>query len=193
MDAELDHDDLRRTGRAFRGFDLRAAVRPAVRRRNRCHPDPGGARPAADAGFTLIELLIAVAVLAVLAVGAGLAAGRGAAADVGDATAFRAAWKQAADLAVTGQSPRGLRITARGFAPVRFGADGWQAPGPQRRWQGRAVFAPGPAPASAPGTPDIVFLPNGQSSAFALTLRARAGGAARRCASDGWTGLRCDG
>jgi prepilin-type N-terminal cleavage/methylation domain-containing protein len=147
---------------------------------------------AAARGFTLIELLVAISVLAVLAVGVSLSLGPGRGmAGRGDAAAFATAWDRTATQAITGRAARGLVVTPQGFAPVTRGPEGWLPPGPLRRWQGRAVLSA--PPSASPDAPSLVFLPNGHSSPFTLTLRPRNGAEVTRCDSDGWTGLRCDG
>ncbi len=142
-----------------------------------------------SAGFTLIELLVAIAVLATLAVGASLVATRSAGGG-SEAARFERNYLASRQLAVGGQQMRGIAITPRDFQPMRYGADGWQALGRAIRWQDRVSLAPrgGPQPV---GWPEIVFLPDGRSSAF--SIRFGAGRSSIACESDGWTGLTCDG
>ncbi|MYM55955.1 prepilin-type N-terminal cleavage/methylation domain-containing protein [Thalassovita mangrovi] len=144
-----------------------------------------------DAGFTLIELLIAVAVMAVLAVGASLTALGGARED-SDLARFRAQFDTARMLAITGQQSRGLTISSRGMQPAEHGAEGWSPAGRELRWRGRvALSVPQTARMGGTGTPDLVFLANGQTTPFRLGFSD--GGRVVSCRSDGWTGLTCDG
>ncbi|RDD64031.1 prepilin-type N-terminal cleavage/methylation domain-containing protein [Thalassococcus profundi] len=139
------------------------------------------------AGFTLIELLVAVAVLAVLAVGASLAATRGSG-GAEDAQRFADRFAALRQLAVQGQSPRGLQITPRGLRMVSRRDGVWQEDGQEVRWRGRVGFAPQEPPGSG-DAPEIVFLSNGRTSAFSIRFGS---GAGQLCRSDGWTGLTCD-
>lgn len=149
---------------------------------------PLGSDPASGhAGFTLIELLVAVAVLAVLAVGASLAATRGTG-GADDAQRFAQSYASARQLAVQGQERRGLAITPRGSRSTRYAEETWQDTAPEIRWRGRVAFAP--QGARQPATlPEIVFLPNGRTSAFTIRFGGTGG---QVCTSDGWTGLTCE-
>lgn len=140
----------------------------------------------AQAGFTLIELLVVVAVLAVLAVGASLAATRGAR-GTGDAAQFAQSYAAARALAVQGQDRRGLRITPRGHRVARRVDGAWTDTGREARWRGRVAFAPS-GPVLDGEAPEIVFLPNGRTSAFSIRFGGSPG---VRCSSDGWKGLSC--
>lgn len=154
-------------------------------------PHPADRR---SAGFTLIELLVVIAIVAVLAVGTGLAVGRGASGSQADLTRFRDSFEINRAQAVEGRELRGLVIAPRGLQVVRYGADGWGDPGPVQRWRGKVSFAAQAARALPPGTPDILFFPDGRSSAFSVLFSGGRGQSGPvRCASDGWTGLTCAG
>ncbi|TMM51306.1 type II secretion system protein [Sulfitobacter sabulilitoris] len=148
-----------------------------------------------QSGFTLIELVIVIAILSVLSVGALLAVGRVGGGASGDAATFRALYDANRRLAVQGQNWRGLRVEQGGTRTAVRGADGWQSAPTLRRWRDRVAFRHA---VPVPGDrlmPDIVFLPNGQTSAFSIQFAARGRDPSRRslrCGSDGWTGLRCD-
>ncbi|WP_417714517.1 prepilin-type N-terminal cleavage/methylation domain-containing protein [Pseudophaeobacter arcticus] len=172
-----------------------------------------------DAGFTLIELLVSIAVLSVLALGATLALPRGSTPATQDMALFQRQFEQMRQLAITGQSsrgliiePEGLRLASRqasnqvgqgGYDPALGQDQTWQISPRQQRWQGRVQFIPlhsqGSAAASS-GRPDIQFLADGRSSAFRIRFAPRSGSirqghsGARQasCRSDGRTGLICD-
>lgn len=148
-------------------------------------------RLASDAGVTLIELLVVVAVLSVLAVGVTLSAGRAGSAGQSDATAFQGQFEAARSLAVHSGQAYGLTLGPKGRRMERRVAGDWEILGPERRWQGRVGHnLRGPQPYEA--GPDILFLSNGQTSAFDITFSGRGGATAIRCHSDGWTGIECD-
>lgn len=171
-----------------------------------------------DAGFTLIELLVSIAVLSVLALGATLALPRDSGSATQDMALFQRQFEQMRQLAITGQSsrgliidPTGLRLASRqesnaadpqGNPPALGQTQTWRIASRQQRWHGRVQFIPLHSRNSAPGsgTPDIQFLADGRSSAFRIRFAPRSGtisagrGGARQasCHSDGWTGLICD-
>ena len=124
---------------------------------------------------------------AVLAVGASLAATRGSG-GAEDAQRFADRFAALRQLAVQGQSPRGLQITPRGLRMVSRRDGIWQEDGQEVRWRGRVGFAPQEPPGSG-DAPEIVFLSNGRTSAFSIRFGS---GAGQLCRSDGWTGLTCD-
>lgn len=139
-------------------------------------------------GFSLIELLVVVAVLAVLAVGASLAAGRGPLVQ-SDADLFVRHFASLRQSAVQGHEVRGLRVTPQGAQVARYTGGTWVVASKVVPWRGRSVFVRR-SPNLAPDAPEIVFLPNGQTSAFSIQFRA---GQERfvTCQTDGWADLSC--
>ncbi|SMX40804.1 GspH/FimT family pseudopilin [Maliponia aquimaris] len=141
----------------------------------------------AQAGFSLLELMVSIAILSILAVGVGLATGRGVAGAERDADRFRRAVEQTRALAILERAPRGLSVTPGDLHLMRRDDSGWTAD-PLHGWSSRASLLPsGPVP--PPGTPDILFHPDGSSSGFSATFSGR--GATWRCASDGWSEMTC--
>lgn len=140
-----------------------------------------------QAGFSLLELMVSVAVLAVLAVGVGLATGRGVAGPERDADRFRRAVEQNRALAILGRETRGLSVTPEGLRLLRRGETGWTA-AVLHGWSGRVSLVPAGS-VSLPGTPDILFHPDGRSSGFAAVFSGR--GPSWRCTSDGWSEMTC--
>ena len=154
-----------------------------------------------EAGFTLVELLVAIAVLAVLALGASLALPRGAPPTESDMALFQRQFEQMRQLAITGQSSRGLRITPQGLQLARRQASAqtalldspeahsakaseplprWHVSARQQRWQGRVQFISQNSAGRAPigsGAPDIQLLADGRSSAFIIRFFPRSGSA----------------
>ncbi len=157
------------------------------------------ARNAPDAGFTLIELLVVITILSVLSVGgAMLATSRGGktAADASDLAAFRAAHTRLRSLAVHGQSLRGMYVTPQGRRLAERRAGRWRPTGPELRWRNPMRFDPArragfadPGLPEGPGAPQILYYPDGRSTAF--EARFGTGRDQIRCRSDGWTDLRC--
>ena len=135
-------------------------------------------------GFTLIELLVVVSILSVLALGVGLRAGGGlgAARDapallVQDALAAR-------EQAILSRQVMGLDPRPEGWRLRVLGAEGWADQGPLRHAPD-ARWTYDPAVAATEGAPPILFLPQGQGSAFSVVL----GGVT--CRSDGWGPVTC--
>lgn len=153
----------------------------------------------ADAGVSLIELLVVVAILSVLAVGVSLPLRQSADPTRADARLFQSVYARSRAQAVHGGTLRGLQVDSRGLRLMqRVAADPaqppqWQLSDQPIRWQGRAVFrATGPSAATLTAPqPDILFLPNGQTSAFELRLTARRH-APVSCSGDGWSEVSCD-
>lgn len=144
-----------------------------------------------DTGTTLVELLVVVAILAVLGVGVSLMAVRAPqAAPQQDQTRFRTTFTRLQDLSVQGQAVHGLQVSASGWQAMRRDGDGWQPLGQPQRWQGRALLSGGTR-AYAPGGPQIVLLPSGQSTPFDIRFAAGAD-RARACRGTGWDGVTCD-
>jgi len=139
----------------------------------------------ADAGVTLIELVVVVAVMAALVLGVTLSAGLGGGRSESDLMSFRTAYDQARSLAVHGQLRRGILLSAKGRRLAWWRADGWQLSDQLQPWRGRVSYQI-EGPSAAQEAPDILFLPNGQTSAFSIQFDSIS------CRSDGWTGLICD-
>lgn len=164
------------------------------------------ARPQAghvEAGVSLIELLVVVAMLSVLAVGVTLPLRQSANSTQADARLFQSVYARTRAQAVHSGALRGLKVDGRGLRLMQREADGqaqaprWQLSDQPIRWQGRAVFrATGPqgggvtAGQSGP-RPDILFLPNGQTSAFDLRFTTPRH-VPVSCSSDGWSEVSCD-
>lgn len=141
--------------------------------------------PGRSAGFTLIELLVAVAVMAVLTLGAVLAVGRGQDRQVApDMALFMERFAVARALAVEGRRTGGLQVRARETRLYWQVGGEWVAQSDPVPWRGRVGFRRAGGPAGQ-DQPDILFLPNGQTTPFTMSFP---GG---DCESDGWTGLRC--
>ncbi len=144
----------------------------------------GGGR---EAGVTLIELLIVLAVLATVAVAGTLAVGR---ADLGtrsDQQRFEAQFAAARSLAVHSGRARGLALDPAGLSLAAFDGARWQVSDRVLRFDRRVAFFPDVA-FVPPGTPEIVFLPDGRATAFRLQLGGPDGAL---CTSDGWSALTC--
>lgn len=148
--------------------------------------------PQGDRGVTLIELLVVVAMLAILAVGVSLPLRGGPDQVTSDVLRFQSVFARSRALAVHGRVPRGLAVTSTGLRLMQPATTGWHTSDHTIRWQGRGLFtATGPGAATrGTGTPDITFLPNGQTSSFELRLTGR-GARSTLCLSDGWTGVTC--
>ncbi|WP_299693825.1 prepilin-type N-terminal cleavage/methylation domain-containing protein [uncultured Tateyamaria sp.] len=139
---------------------------------------------ARDAGVSLIELVVVVAVLAVFAVGISLVpAGSGGGGADKDAARFQARMAALSDRAVQGRAVLGLRITARDMQPVERGTGGWRDIGPAELWGGPVTVQ---VTRGLGDAPDILLLPNGRASAFAITFGRRT------CRGAGWGPPQCD-
>ena len=137
-----------------------------------------------SAGFTLIELLVAVAVMAVITLGAVLAAGRGQGTQAPDMALFTERFETARALAVEGRRTGGLAIRPDDSQLFWQVGGEWVEKSDPVPWRGRVSFNR-PVATAGQIRPDILFLSNGQSTAFTISF---AGG---ECENDGWTGLRC--
>ncbi|MCF6430541.1 prepilin-type N-terminal cleavage/methylation domain-containing protein [Leisingera sp. MMG026] len=135
------------------------------------------------AGFTLIELLISVAILSVLATAAVLALGGGPDRSSRDLALFRSQYGAARALAIASGQSRGLVLTPQGLRLARRDTDGWDISERLQPWQGKVALS---ARRPAAGTPGIILLANGSSSAFSIAF-----GSAARCRSNGWEALAC--
>lgn len=153
------------------------------------HPvDPQNASP--ERGVTLLELLLVVAVLSVLLVGLGLSTGRGANPMQNDRTRFEEQFNIARMLAVQGGLRHGVMIEADGLRHADFGTDGWRISDTLLRWRGRIAHRVVQGGGGL-GEPTLVFLPNGQTTAFIISFEDGRG--ITQCSSDGWAGLVCQG
>ena len=136
-------------------------------------------------GFTLVELLVVVSILSVLALGIGLRAGGGLGSARDASGLLIADVAQGREQAIVSRQIHGLRTTPQGWQLMRLGTEGWvgASAAPRRaadaRWQ---IDAP---PAPRADTPAILFLPQGQATAFAVTLDSAT------CTTDGWGPLTC--
>jgi len=139
-----------------------------------------------QAGVTLIELVVVVAVMAVLAVGASLSAGRSTSGAQSDLSRFRDAYDQTRSLAVHGAEQRGLVITSQGRRVALWREGDWQISKRMQPWRGPVSYLVKGGRRGRPGQPNLIFLANGQTSAFSIQLGRV------RCHSDGWTGLICN-
>lgn len=153
-------------------------------------------RPAPDAGFTLIELVIVVTVLSILTVSVGLSMsfGRPERRASDDAHRLQDSFTRLQQGAIYSRVRRGLMISNRGWKVAQFDpASGiWNTEGYVQRWLGAASFRvlERAFPLGPGGAPDVVFLPDGHSTAFEITLSY--GESFTLCKNDGWTGLICD-
>ncbi|MEP2785131.1 MAG: prepilin-type N-terminal cleavage/methylation domain-containing protein [Pseudoruegeria sp.] len=160
--------------------------------------DAAVTHPNSDAGFSLIEMLVVVAVLAVLAVSGTLASGRSGAGGQIDSTRFQALFEQQRDLALQGRSLRGIYLSPTGLrlaAPDSGAQDPssrtyWVTSDHEIRWQGRVVLIPN-LPTPPPGTPDIVFLPDGRNTPVTLQFIDTRRATQRRCIATQAGALRC--
>lgn len=138
-----------------------------------------------EAGVTLIELVVVLAVMASLVLGVTLTRGTGSSRGDSDLRAFQSAYDQARSLAVHGQVRRGLVLRSGGRRIAWWRGDGWQLSEQLQPWRGRVSYLVAGQPAGR-DTPDLLFLPNGRTSAFSIQFDQIG------CRSDGWTGLICD-
>lgn len=160
----------------------------------------GRVTPSADAGFTLLEMVVVVAVIAILSVTATFAVTTRRAGD-GDRARFAATYDRLRDAAILGQRPQALALVPAGWQNLSPAgtADGlvlWQASGKVQKFNAEARFEgadgaivprdPAPAP-----VPDLVFLPDGQVTPFAVSFIGN--GTVTRCRSAGLSGLICEG
>ncbi|TCK99862.1 type II secretion system protein H [Shimia isoporae] len=146
----------------------------------------------ADAGVSLIELLVVVAVLSVLAVGISLPLRNDGNNAPSDAARFQSLFENSRTLAIHKQQLRGLRIEPRGVALMARTQGGWEQSSQIIRWRGRVAFQNlGPIGAGQSfDSPEVTFLPNGQTTAFQIRFFSSESGSAS-CESDGWAEVTC--
>lgn len=160
----------------------------AVTRKHACRGPVNGR----DRGVSLIELLVVLAILSVLTIGVGLSLTPRQGGS--DAAAFRQAHERSRDLALHGETRRGLRLTATGLwlmEPTHpaDGASGplvWRQGAQLQDWHAPVGFRIA-SPARGGGQPNLLYLPNGQTSAFEIWFRDPP----LRCVTNGWEALQC--
>jgi len=144
------------------------------------------------AGFSLIELVVVVAIVAVLATGASLVAARS-----GDATAlsdqqrFLRGLERTRARAIQGRQTLGITLGRRGLQIATRTAEGWQVSDRAVRWRDRVTVLRR-ADRAGPGAPDIVILPNGQVSEFAVSFGRGTGGGRATCRGTAGGQVTCD-
>ena len=155
-----------------------------------------GIKPAPlEAGFSLLEMLVVVTVLAILTVSVGLSMsfGRSKQQASDAANQLQTTLAQLRNTAIYSGVAQGLVISQQGWRVARFVPEsrGWDMSAREIRWQVGVAFQPTSPDFSfgVPPVPEVVFLPDGQSSPFEITFSAL--GRYQTCRSDGWSGLTC--
>lgn len=144
------------------------------------------------AGFSLLELVVVIAVVGILSLGISLSlsGGRSTGGYPRDATRFESQYNALRDSAIHSRTPVALSLGPAGWQVMRRRNGVWQGEGPRVRWNGAAVFQRDlSAPVPSTPLPEVIFLPDGRSSAF--SIRFSDAGQVVQCASDGWQGLEC--
>jgi len=156
-----------------------------------------------SAGFTLIELLVVVSIVSILALGVGLGSGgvfvRNSDSPRSVADRLADAVQSARDAALLGRAAIGFLPQTDGWLAVERDLEGdWRHLGPRSmtgrttlRWQidGRP-FTPRLNILNAASPPPVMFLADGQSTAFGVTI-GRVGDRIT-CATDGWGPFLCE-
>jgi general secretion pathway protein H len=154
-----------------------------------CRPRPG------QAGFTLLELLAVVVIIAVTASLAVMSIGGGEDPLEHEAARFVALADMAREEAIMQERELALRVMEDRYEFLVLREDGWQTiegEGPLRprempekttlelSVEGEAyALEPAPLDEDEAVTPQVYFLSSGETTRFALTLRAFLGGAQR--------------
>lgn len=148
-------------------------------------------------GFTLIELVVVVAIMSVLSISVSFSAGRSGTGAQSDAARFAALHARLYERAIMGRHPLAVSLSETGWQmlqPDKDEAQSWVTVGRSGEFRGEARFQFsdrkfGRRTRGELTTPDLVFLPNGQSTPFEVAfITARM---TVDCVSDGWTGLIC--
>jgi type II secretion system protein H len=145
-------------------------------------------------GFSLLELLIVITILAILTISVGYSTTLGDpksdARD--DASRFVSVFNELQSAAILSQNRKGLDISQKGWLVYHFDdrAGNWDSDNRKVKWKGDASLLVKQRK-DTPYDPDIIIMPDGRHSAFAVTFIHE--GASQLCSSDGWTGVLCRG
>jgi prepilin-type N-terminal cleavage/methylation domain-containing protein len=145
-------------------------------------------------GFSLLELLVVITVLAILTISVGFSTSLGDArtASGDDANRFVSVFKELQSGAILSQSRKGLDVSQKGWLVYHFDPSqgNWDNDDRPVKWKGDASLLL-KSRKNSPYDPDIVIMPDGRHSAFAITFVS--GGVSQMCSSDGWAGVICTG
>jgi prepilin-type N-terminal cleavage/methylation domain-containing protein len=145
-------------------------------------------------GFSLLELLIVITVLAILTISVGYSTSLGdkKTASGDDANRFVTVFNELQSGAILSQSRKGLDVSQKGWLVYHFDTTqgDWNSDRRVIKWKGDASLLVKNRKDFA-YDPDIVIMPDGRHSAFAITFIH--GGVSQLCSSDGWAGVTCRG